>query len=323
MGTQDEDTSRDSNEEKQLQFKNRIREFLNTIIQSPWGSITKTRLESLIVDFLFDLWNLGFPLQEEGVVDNSASETVPEYFGAVRAFYKKIRETPWGTASKTQLESLIFNLLIDAKVIEGQGKEENDFNRANALGTTPTRIQSLWYKYYQLHEKNDLNIATILLSSDISISESVEKDKYDLQINNRFFLEYVKNWLRGKEQMVTQKSLTPVLTVGPIGLVEMFKDLAGTKNEDLDKEGLKRLQEILSYISESEHNKNVEKDNQEHEEKIQTLLNQIPDAEKTLTAMHVPGAAILGGIAQGSLKMLKSHYQDKSNSDQDKSNSDI
>lgn len=161
---------------------------------------------------------------------------LPTQAQALDTFIDQVRRNPWSTLAKSELEFMIFELLVDTGRIDPE--TQSDMLIASYLETTPTRVQNLRFKYEQKRFKE---IGVGLYLQKIIVYET-QDGKAIIGIDSKYLRERLIDEMRTRSHLAERLRDPSQLKVDP-------RELSVTLDELDDKDKIqpdthKKLKDI-------------------------------------------------------------------------------
>lgn len=139
----------------------------------------------------------------------------------VKAFFDEIIKSPWGSISKSRLESLIFRFMVDSKESE-INLDMSDFDLSMKLGAKETTIRNLKRSYYQqlINDEGIGSFAQIIKETEINFDQADTKHSL-VSIENSVYFDYIKDRLRQEQSVAVPLFGSTVLRVETRGILEV------------------------------------------------------------------------------------------------------
>lgn len=171
---------------------------------------------------------------------------------SVAAFAESVRASPWGMLSKAQTEYLVFKLLVDTGHID---KDLTDFELANELSTTMTRVRSLRFRYEQEAVKAQRGkIDSLLTEKSFLIEDAREVGKIRVVVRSRYLRDFLAAELQ-KQGAIALTEMTPsTLLVTPKAFITVLAYVAGAPGKRewvTTPEGEAAVDAFLKLVSDS------------------------------------------------------------------------
>jgi hypothetical protein len=138
-------------------------------------------------------------------------------------FQDELLDAAWGTLSKGELEFLIFALLVRTGRIDIAG---TDFDIANALLTTPTRIRSLRYRFEQEAVQADPEALDRMIVPANFAFEAAAGDRLRVQVRSRYLRELLFAKLAARRAIPMAELAPNVLVAQRDDVVAVLVDLS-------------------------------------------------------------------------------------------------
>ncbi|WEV73134.1 hypothetical protein [Bifidobacterium sp. ESL0790] len=146
---------------------------------------------------------------------------------AINEFFDEIMKVPWGSMSKTQLETLVFILLVDTGKISfktANAKNLSNYELAMLLQITPMKAKTLRYRFEQQKLKDrKLDFSVVIEKADINF-EPDDKNHAFVQIENGLYADFLRNRLKEHASVTWTYPGSDVLKVNRNALKEVLEE---------------------------------------------------------------------------------------------------
>lgn len=143
---------------------------------------------------------------------------------ALNTFLDEVRAVPWGTVSKTELDFLIFRLLVDRGDLS---LARTDAALAATLLTTPARVRALRFRYEQRKWK-DLTVEQII---DAIVPHQVKGEKDILvRVDSVFILDRLIDEMHARHYLVRRETTRSLIRVDIVDLFATLSEMGALAN---------------------------------------------------------------------------------------------
>lgn len=157
---------------------------------------------------------------------------------AMDRFIEAVLKVPWGTLSKTELDYLIFALLVEEGRIDlGQ----TDLEIAGTLFTTPTRIRTLRFRHEQ---RTSPTLTAAQIARQITAHSVDGETSIFVQVESQYVLDHLKDRMRAAGRLVRSDLTRGLIKVDVVDLFMTLHDLGGFA-EGSNEELRSQLNEVL------------------------------------------------------------------------------
>jgi hypothetical protein len=204
---------------------------------------------------------------------------------AVDKFTKAMLDSPWGSVSKSEIDLLIFTLLMDSGRL---GAHASDFSIADLLSTTPARVRNLRFRYDQRIIKEDPEkLASMMVAKNFSFASTKSTDVLDVTIHRTYLRHYFVSKLEERRAMTYERTPS-VLSMNREEFVRILIEGA-TSPEWLESDaGSEEFSTLLQELLNS-------KNRSEAEGALARMANNLPAAAAAVSD-GLGAATGLGGL---------------------------
>ena len=166
----------------------------------------------------------------------------------------------WGSLSKKEFESRLFNILIESKVVTS-----NIYDIMSKLCVTRQKARNLLYEYNVRKYSSSNNQQSLLVNEmiDMLFNPIVSEDKNSkiikLQVVNPYMIDYIKN-IFARERILVDGSFSPdIITINKNEFMFLFsyccindekrKDTLKERGIIIENKNLKNISTICSTIA--------------------------------------------------------------------------
>jgi len=194
------------------------------------------------------------------------SDTQARASAAVETFANLVLAAPWGSVSKSELDLLIFTLLMDSGKF---GVGASDFSVADQLRTTPARVRTLRFRYEQRTVRNDpAKLGLMMVPANFSFGKPGGDGYFDVSIHRTYLREYVASRLMARRSVIYER--TPaVLTINREELVQIVVEAVGGTDWSYTEQGARAYEDLFIELTAS-------KDKAAVDEAVNGLLAAVP-----------------------------------------------
>jgi len=152
--------------------------------------------------------------------------TTPESSTATRDFLNTVMATPWGAVSKSELEFLVFELLVADERVK---LSQSDTAISGVLRTTPARVRALRFRYQQ---RQGASLDATVLLANMKAYANGSDDRVLVTIDRVYLMGLLVDEMKTRGFLVQRELTSGIIRVSLLDLFETLAALGTLKDVD-------------------------------------------------------------------------------------------